>query len=140
MFTQEHISKVCLPPELYLAVAKLQVEKEISKSAALLLLITKGAYQFNVKQEPLIDEATYEKLTLRYSRKLIPEIEPPKLSIEQLQEKQHIDERSRYFSMVLDQWRIHGVEWRKKKLAEAEKWKDRIPAAKLVLDLGVEQK
>ncbi|MGA2682380.1 MAG: hypothetical protein ABSF44_11355 [Candidatus Bathyarchaeia archaeon] len=37
--------KICLPPELYLAVIKFQAQKEIGKSYAGLLLITKAAYQ-----------------------------------------------------------------------------------------------
>jgi hypothetical protein len=43
--TQEHIIKICLPPELYLAVIKFQAEKEIGKSYAGLLLLTKAVNQ-----------------------------------------------------------------------------------------------
>ena len=66
-YTQEHIMKLCLPPELYLAVTKFQVQKEIGKSYAGLLLITKAAYQ-----EQLITKETYEKYLCRYSRKPFP--------------------------------------------------------------------
>ena len=48
--------KLCLPPELYLAVIKFQVQKELGKSYAGLLLVTKAAYQ-----EKLISKEIYEK-------------------------------------------------------------------------------
>jgi len=81
-FTQEHIMKICLPPELYLAVIKFQVEKEIGKSYAGLLLLTKAAYQ-----EQLITREDYEKFQYRYSRKLVAEEQPQKLTSEQQKEK-----------------------------------------------------
>ncbi len=74
-FTQEHPMKICLPPELHLVVAKFQVQKEIGKYYAGLLLLTKAAYQ-----EQLITKETYEKYLYRYSRKLVPEEQPQKMS------------------------------------------------------------
>jgi hypothetical protein len=82
-FTQEHVIKICLPPELCLALAKFQVQKEIGKSYAGLLLITKAAYQ-----EQLITREVYEKYLYRYSRKLIPEEKPAKMATEELNLKQ----------------------------------------------------
>lgn len=61
-FAQEHIIKICLPPELCLAIAKFQVQKEIGKSYAGILLLTKAAYQ-----EQLITREVYEKYLHRYS-------------------------------------------------------------------------
>jgi hypothetical protein len=87
----------------------------------------------------MIDKNTYEKFSMRYSRKLVTE-ESPKLSWGELQKKQKLDEKARQFSMVLDQWNIHGPEWRQRWIVEAEKFRDTVPAAKLVLDLGVGQK
>ena len=84
-FTQEHIMKLCLPPELYLAVIKYQAQKELGKSYAGLLLVTKAAYQ-----EKLISKEVYEKYLYRYSRKLVPEEEPQKLTTEQQKEKQKL--------------------------------------------------
>ena len=125
-FTQEHIMKLCLPPELYLAVIKFQVQKELGKSYAGLLLVTKAAYQ-----EKLINKETYEKYLYRYSRKLVPEEEPQKLTIEQQKEKQKIDEKTRTFSILPSQWEIHqNQEWRQRWIKDAENWQDRIPEAK----------
>jgi hypothetical protein len=98
-YTQEHIMKLCLPPELYLAVAKFQVQKEIGKSYAGLLLVTKALYQ-----EKLISKEIYEKFLYRYSRKLVPEDQPEKMTAEQLREKQKLIEKARTFSMLASQW------------------------------------
>jgi hypothetical protein len=128
-FTQEHIMKICLPPELYLAVIKFQVEKELGKSYAGLLLITKAAYQ-----EKLIGRETYEKFLYRYSRKLVSPEEPQRLTFEQRKEKQKMDERARTFGALFSQWELHPKpEWRQRWIAEAQKWQDKIPEAKQFL-------
>ncbi|MGA2681026.1 MAG: hypothetical protein ABSF44_04410 [Candidatus Bathyarchaeia archaeon] len=92
-FTQEHIMKICLPPELYLAVIKFQGQKELGKFYAGLLLLTKALYQ-----EQLITKEVHEKYVYRYSRKLVPEEQPQKLTIEEQKQKQKIDERARAFA------------------------------------------
>ena len=128
-FTQEHIMKICLPPELYLAVIKFQVEKEIGKSYAGLLLLTKAAYQ-----EKLITREDYEKFQYRYSRKLVAEEQPQKLTSEQQKEKQKMDEKARTFSLLISQWELHTkLEWRQRWIDEAQKWQDKIPEAKQLL-------
>ena len=128
-FTQEHIMKICLPPELYLAVIKFQVQKEIGKSYAGLLLITKAAYQ-----EQLIPKEVYEKYLYRYSRKLVPEEHPQKLTSEEQKAKQKMDEKARAFDGAASQWSDHlNVTWRKWWISEAEKWQDKIPEAKAFL-------
>ena len=125
-FTQEHIMKICLPPELYLAVINYQAQKELGKSYAGLLLLTKAAYQ-----EKLISREVYEKYLYRYSRKLVPEEEPQRLTSEQQKEKQKLDEKTRTFSMLSSQWDIHpDPEWRRRWIEEAEKWQDKSPEAR----------
>ena len=128
-FTQEHVMKICLPPELYLAVIKFQVQKEIGKSYAGLLLITKAAYQ-----QQLITKEAYEKYLYRYSRKLVPQEEPAKLTSEEQKEKQKMDEKARTFASLPSQWEIHlNPEWRQRWISESEKWQDKIPEAKAFL-------
>jgi hypothetical protein len=128
-FTQEHIMKICLPPELYLAVIKFQVEKEIGKSYAGLLLLTKAVYQ-----EQLITRDDYEKFQYRYSRRLVAEEKPQKLTIEQQKEKQKMDEKARTFSSLISQWELHSsVEWRQRWISEGKKWENQIPEAKAFL-------
>ena len=81
-FTQEHIMKLCLPPELYMAVIQFQAREELGKSYAGLLLVTKAAYQ-----EKLISREVYEKFLYRYSRKLVPQEEPQRLTAEQQKDR-----------------------------------------------------
>jgi len=128
-FTQEHIMKICSAPELYLAVTKFQVQKEIGKTFAGLLLLTKAAYQEN-----LISKDVYEKFVYRYSRKLVPEEPPQKLTTEQQKEKQKLDEKARSFTGAYSQWNEHpNLSWREWWINEAEKWQDKIPEAKALL-------
>lgn len=126
-FTQEHIMKICLPPELYFAVIKYQVQKELGKPYAGLLLITKAVYQ-----EQLITKEVYEKYMYRYSRKLVPEEKLQKLTTEQQKEKQKLDEKARSFSAAFSQWNDPhpSRDWRQRWINEAEKWKDKMPEAK----------
>ena len=126
-FSQEHIMKICLAPELYLVMTKYHVQKEIGKTYAGLLLLTKALYQ-----EGLISKDVYEKYIYRYSRKLVPEEQPQKLSSEQQKEKQKLDEKARSFSMAFSQWSDDhpDPDWRQKWISQAEKWQDKIPEAK----------
>jgi hypothetical protein len=125
-YTQEHIIKICLPPELYLAITKFQVQKEISKSYAGLLLITKALYQ-----EQLITKEVNEKYLYRYSRKLVQEEQPQKLTAEQQKTKQKIDEKSRSFGAAYNQWSLHpDVKWRQWWIDEAKKYQETMPEAK----------
>jgi len=121
--------KLCSPPELYLGVAKFQVQKEIGKSYAGLLLINKAAYQ-----EQLITKEVYEKYLYRYSRKLVPEEQPQKLTSEEQKEKQKLDEKARTFAMLASQWELHpNSEWRQRWINDAERWQDKVPEAKGLL-------
>ena len=125
-FTQEHIMKLCLPPELYLAIIKYQAKKDLGKSYAGLQLVNKALYQEN-----LISKEVYEKFLYRYSRKLVPEEEPPRLTSEQQKEKQKLDEKARTFRMLPSQWDIHtDQEWRQRWINDAINWQDKIPEAK----------
>jgi len=125
-YSQEHIVKICLPPELYLAVTKFQTQKEISRFYAGLLLITKATYQ-----EQLITKEVYEKFLFRYSRKLVPEEQPQKLTLEQQKNKQKLDEKARSFGAAYDQWNIHhDPKWRQWWINEAKKWQYILPEAK----------
>jgi len=107
-FSQEHIMKIFLAPELYLAMTKYQVQKEIGKTYAGLLLLTKALYQEN-----LITKEIYEKFVYSYSRKLVPEEQPQKLTTEQQKIKQKLDEKARSFGATYSQWNTHyDPEWR----------------------------
>ncbi len=69
--TQEHVIKLCLPPDLYLALLKFQAKHELGRPYAGLLLLTKALYQ-----EQLLTREVYERFLYRYSRRLVPEAAP----------------------------------------------------------------
>ncbi len=100
-FTQEHIMKICLPPELYLAVIKFQVEKEIGKSYAELLLLTKATYQ-----KQLITREDLREIPIPLFSQACCEEQPQKLTSEQQKEKQKMDEKARTFSSLISQCQI----------------------------------
>ena len=125
-FSQEHIMKICLAPELYMAMTAYQVQKGIGRPYAGLLLLTKALYQ-----EKLITKEVYEKFVYRYSRKLVPEEPPLKLTVEQQRNKQKLDEKARSFGAAYSQWDMHlDPEWRQWWINEAKKYQDTMPEAK----------
>jgi hypothetical protein len=74
----------------------------------------------------LISREAYEKFLCRYSRKLVPEEEPKRLTTEQQKKKQKLDEKTRTFSILPSQGEIHqDPEWRQRWTKDAEKWQDK---------------
>jgi len=130
-YDKPHIVKLCLAPELRSALIKYMAKHDLDKQYAILHLLTKALFT-----EQLIPREVYEVYSYRYSRKLVKDESLERvMTQEQLKEKQLIEQKTRQFSMVLDQWHLHGEEWRKKWIIEADKWKDKVTNAKLVLDL-----
>ena len=130
MVSQEHVLKLCLSPAMHLGLIKYQAKHELGRPYAGLSLLAKSLYS-----EGFLSKEDYEVSLMKYSHKLVEEQEPRKLSLKQLQEKQKLDEKTRYFQAILaGEWRLHeSSEWRRKVLVLADQWKDRIPAANLVL-------
>ena len=131
-----HEVQIYLAPEIRSAIIKYMSAHDLDKQFACQCLIVKQLYQ-----EQRITKEVYEFYLCRYSKTIssLAEHEPVKPSLEATMEQQRKAEKTRQFSMVLDQWSIHGVEWRSKWILEAEKYKDQIAVAKLVLDLGGKQ-
>jgi hypothetical protein len=134
--SREHVYSVCLAPELRVGLIKVQAEKELGESYALLLLITKALYQ-----EHKISREVYELYTQRYSCKLVPPIQPLKLTASELKEQQKLEEKRRWFTSVKTEFFMDhrplasGRSWREDVLGEAEKYKDKLPEAAEVLEL-----
>lgn len=137
--SREHIHPTMLNATFYVGIAKLQAKHECSKSAAVLLALNEGLYRLEV-----ISKEDYDLLARRYSRKLKDVIaqaqtsrEPshvPILKIEQTKEKQLMEQKDKQFKGILEEWDLHpSPEWRSKVFNEAEKWKDKLESAKLVL-------
>ncbi len=115
---------------------KYQAQKELGESYAALLLLTKALYQ-----EELISREDYEVFSSRYGNKLTAKSAPHKTTALPLAEQQKLDEKQRWFEMVKDQfYQDHrplasGKSWREDVLAEAEKYKDKLPIAVEILTL-----
>lgn len=129
--TKPHIIRLCLAPELRSALIKYMAKHDLDKEYAALHLLVKALYG-----EQLISREVYEVFSFRYSRRLVRNDLERLMTQEQLRVKQELEHKAKLFSMVLDQWHLHGEDWRRKWIAEAEKWRDRVPSAQLVLDLG----
>ncbi len=130
MDSRGHAVQLFLAPEIRSALVQFMAKHDLDKEFAAQILLLKS-----LKSDGFINDAVYEKYYYRYSRKITPE---NRLSLSDLQERQKLDEKTRYFQAILaSEWQMHpSLEWRHKVLAIAELWKDKIPAAKLILDLG----
>jgi hypothetical protein len=132
MQNQEHVIKLCLSPAMHLALIKYQAKHELGRPYAGLSLLAKSLHS-----EGFLSKEDYEVCLLKYSHKLVEETPKP-LTFEGLKQKQKLNEKTRYFQAILaGEWRLHeSLEWRRKVLILAQEWKDQIPAAKMVIDLG----
>lgn len=90
-------------------------------------------YQYHKRKYSvtLLEEA---KLKLRQER-AVEEAKP--LTKEVLEEQRFLKGKERQFSMALEQWNLHpSKEWRLTWVNEAEKYKDKVANAKLILALA----
>jgi hypothetical protein len=137
--SREHIHSIFLNAVHYVGVAKLMAKLESSKSAAVLYALNEGLHSLEV-----ISKEDYDLLAKRYGRKLKDVIaqgqisrEPshvPILTIEQTKEKQLLEQKDKQFKGILNQWQLHpSLEWRQKVFTDAEKWKDKLESARLLL-------
>lgn len=131
-----HIIPLCLAPEIRMGLIRVCAKKEVSETYALLFLITKALYQ-----EQAISREEYERFSQRYANKLVPPAPLPKLTSAEFAEQQKLEEKRRWFEMVKAEWRkdhcrlSSGKTWREDVLAEAEKYKDKLPIAVEILNL-----
>ena len=137
--SREHIHSVFLNAVHYVGISKLIAELECSKSAGVLYALNEGLYRLEA-----ISKEDYDLLARRYGRKLKDVIAQaqtsresshvPILTIEQTKEKQLMEQKDKQFKGILEEWDLHpSLEWRSKVFNEAEKWKDKLESARLVL-------
>lgn len=130
----EHVLRLCLPAELRVAVIKFQAANELGEAYAGLLLLTKQLYQ-----EKLIDRETYEVLAYRYSRKLREDPDRVKPSWGERQDQEAILEKTYRFKEILSCWSTLDRELKTRWVKEAQKFQERIPAAKMIVALDEKQ-
>lgn len=141
-----NVHSVMLTSELEMAVVRLQAERELGKTYAVLYGLVEGLFKLGY-----LGREDYDLLIKRYSRKLVDVTKEnrekrenthvPVLTLEKQREKQFWDQKDQQFEGQLKQWDMHpSPQWRAKILAEAEKFKDKLDSARRLLDLhGKEQ-
>lgn len=140
-FCNLHSVRVDLAGEIRLAVNKFANENGLEKEFACQILILKA-----LRSENRLEKEIYEFYISRYSKpitvntpfKMASDWSSKPHSLEEVKKKQKLDEMTRFFVAVLNgEWQRHeSREWRLKTLETAKKWKDDIPEAQKVLDLG----
>jgi hypothetical protein len=127
----EHGCLFYLDEELLLGFIKFQARKELGKSKAGLYLINEALHQSGD-----ISQDCYERHKSRYSQKLGASIQQeltPKLTMEQRQQNQRIEEKIRWFELVKADWysdhkpALSGKSWREDVAEQAALLKDRLP-------------
>jgi hypothetical protein len=138
MNERSHVHPVYLPAELYIGISKVQAKLEIGKSAAILDMINEGLFQ-----RGFISETVYVEMKRKYERSLLEIVKKKKqepITHQQLVEQNELKKKEKLFSEVIEQWTIHpSLKWRNNWTKEAEKWKDRVPNAKLILALAKDE-
>jgi len=135
-----NVHSVMFTAELEIALVKLQAELEIGKAPAVLYMVVEGAFRLGK-----LSEEDHDLHIKRYSRKLVDVTKEkralrenrnvPVMTLEKQKEQQLLDQKGRQFQGMLEQWDQHpSPQWRKKALADAEKWKEKLPSARALLD------
>lgn len=134
---REHGVLIYLSKDLYKGYIRLQADKGLGRSYAGLLPFTEGLFRLGY-----ISKEVYEEYIRKYSQPLdMKEPLAPVLTLEQQKGKQLLEAKDKQFKGIIDQWEQHSsLEWRKKVLAEAEKWKDKSEWARHLLELQTPDK
>jgi hypothetical protein len=135
MRSQEHYLPLLLNAKMRLALIRLQADKELGQSYAGLYALNEGLHTLK-----FLSDEDYQAFKKRYSVKLAEGQQEKHITKIDPQAQKEIETMTRYFSMVCDQWHIHpNSEWRSKQLKKAQEYANRIPNAKLVLELEKSQ-
>jgi hypothetical protein len=129
---REHQVQLYLDKDLYRAFIKLQGDKDLGRSYAGLLPYVEGLYRMGY-----ITKDVYDLHFKKYSEPLGEKASV--LSPERKKQQDNLESKDRQFKMMLEQWDQHASpEWRMRVFADAEKWKDKIESARLLLLKAVE--
>jgi len=121
-----------LAAELRLALARIQIKMSLDRTYSALQAFILGCYNLEV-----ISKEEYEFFKKKYGTPPTPMIKSTqKLSSpEELLEKQKLETKDKQFKGILEAWDQHKDDqrWRDFVLKEAEKWKDKLESARLML-------
>ena len=108
---------------------------ELGQSYAGLYVLNEGLHALKY----LCDD-DYQVFKKRYSEKLVDDQQNKPTAEVNLQAQKEIENMTRYFCMVLDQWHLHpNSECRSRQLKKAHEYANRVPNAKFILDLEKNQ-
>ncbi len=120
-----------LNPKLRLALIKLQANMELGQSYAGLYALNEGLHALKY-----LGDDDYEAFKKRYSDKLVDDEAAEKTLEMDQQARREIESKTNYFREILSQWDVHtNPEWRKLQFKKAKEYANRIPYAKLILDM-----
>jgi len=125
---REHGVMLFLSKDLYLGFINLQADKSLGRSYAGLLPFIEGLYKLGY-----ISKEVYEIHKRKYSQSLTEDNTP---TIEKLERKTEHDELVRQFSNVIKDWSNMKAKSKIYYIKKAEAYKDKIPNAKLILELA----
>jgi hypothetical protein len=137
-----NVHPVMFTAELEMALVKLQAQKEIGKSPAVLYLVVEGAFRLGY-----LGQEDYDLLIKRYSRKLVDVTKEKRAQredshtkvrvLEQQKQKEELDRKDNQLKGMLEAWETHqDPRWRARALAEAERFKDKLESARALLSQG----
>ena len=116
-------------PAIRSALIKYMAKNDLDKEFAGLCLLSKS-----LRSEGFLSEDDYKESIHRYNRPVYKMVEPRQLTHEELNEKQKVDEKTRVFRMVLDQWyyKDHRPGWKHSWIEEAKEWPMIAEAIKII--------
>jgi len=126
-------------PDLQLALAKLQVDRNLGRSYSGLLALTEGLHVLGC-----LNDAAYKALKERYSQKLectvvvAPEQPRPPHTLSEAKEQARLKKIESNLSDVIKQWNTMKPQSRDYWVKQAEEYKDKVSNAKMVLALASE--
>lgn len=123
----EHGILLYLDRDLYRAFIKLQADRNLGRSYAGLVALVTGFYRLGY-----ISKEVYEERLKKYNEPL--EASKP-LTMAELKERQLLEQKDLQFKGMLAQWDMHpSKDWRQKAVAQAEKYRDKLPSARALFD------
>ena len=135
MRSQDHYLPLLLNAKMRLALIKLQANMELGNSYAGLYALNEGLHTLKY-----LSEEDYQVFKKRYSVKLVDDSQQKLVPEVNLQTVREIEGMTKTFSMVIEQWSMHpNAEWRGKWVKKAREYENRVPQAKLILDLAVKK-
>jgi hypothetical protein len=135
-----NVHPVMFTAELEMALVDLQHKLQIGKAPAVLYFVVEGAFRLGC-----LSQEDYDLHIKRYSRKLVDITKEkraqresshvPVLTLEKQKEQQLLAQKDRQFKGMLVQWPEHrSKDWRHRAAVDAEKWKEKLPSARALLD------